>query len=366
MAINKTVAGTYAVDFRDQNKKRIQRTFDTYREAVAYQKEVLDAVQKREFLRPSNRSVKEVAEEWLEKKKTQGTYERNSLCAWQVHIDNYIVPSFGALLVQDVDVSRIEREAAEWNRRISAKTVNKILTTLTAVMALAKRHKLIKDNPADEAERLKLSAEQEEKAVTPDEVYSKTELKKIIEATEPGTLQRIAVELPALTGIRIGEVLRATWEAFDLKTGTFDVRLNMQDGDNGEPIFKAPKTKSGRRTLPLSGALLHDLRQWKLRCPPSARGLVLVNEIGNPLCRKSVSKLLDAAIDKAQVKRLTPHGLRHTFASLLIADGVPVSEVSYYLGHKNPAVTLAVYTHFVRQETGAMHNLAASILEAAQ
>ena len=53
MAINKTVAGTYAVDFRDQNKKRIQRTFDTYREAVAYEKESLGSVQKREFLRPS-------------------------------------------------------------------------------------------------------------------------------------------------------------------------------------------------------------------------------------------------------------------------------------------------------------------------
>lgn len=286
---------------------------------------------------------------------------------WQVHVDNYIVPSFGALLVQDLDVERIEKEAAQWNEKISAKTANKILTTLTAVMALAKRYKLRNDNPADDAERLKLSGEQEEKTVAPDEVYNKGELKRLIEATEPGTLQRIAVELPAFTGIRIGELLGATWEAIDLKTGAFDVRLNMQDSDKGEePIFKAPKTKSGRRTLELPPPLLQDLRLWKLRCPPSARGLVVVNEIGKPLCRKSVSKLLDAAIDKAQVKRLTPHGLRHTFASLLIADGRPPPEVSHYLGHKNPAVTLTVYTHFVKQETAAMHNLAASILEAVQ
>ena len=366
MAINKTVAGTYAVDIRDQNKKRIQRTFTKYSDAAAYEKDSLSSVQKREFIRPSNRTVKEVAEEWLEKKKAPGTYERNSLIGWQVHVDNYLVPSFGAILAQDLDVERIEAEAAKWNEKISAKTVNKILTTLAAVMALAKRYKLRKDNPADEAERLKLSGEQEEKTVAPDEVYSKAELKKLIEATEPGTLQRIAVELPAFTGIRIGELLGATWDAIDLKAGTFDVRLNMQDGDNGEPIFKAPKTKSGRRTLELSPPLLQDLRLWKLRCPPSARGLVVVNEIGNPLCRKSVSKLLDAAIDKAKVKRLTPHGLRHTFASLLIADGRPPSEVSHYLGHKNLAVTLSVYTHFVRQETSAMHNLAASILEAAQ
>jgi integrase len=367
MAINKTAAGSYAVDFRDQDRRRVQRTFEIYRDAVAFEKEALANVQRREFIRPSNRTVKEVAEEWLEKKRRQGTYERNSLIGWKVHVESYIVPSFGAVFVQDLDEERIEAEAMKWNQRVSAVTANKVLTTLAAVLALAKRYKLIKSNPAEEAERLKLSTEQEEKTVASDEVYSKGELKKVIEATEPGTLQRIAVELPAFTGIRIGELLGATWAALDLKAGTFDVRLNMQDSDRGEdPIFKTPKTKSGRRTLPLSGALLHDLRQWKLRCPQSARGLVLVNELGNPLSRKAVSKLLDAAIEKAQVKRLTPHGLRHTFASLLIADGVPVSEVSHYLGHKNPAVTLAVYTHFVKQETGAMHNLAASILEAAQ
>ncbi len=61
-------------------------------------------------------------------------------------------------------------------------------------------------------------------------------------------------------------------------------------------------------------------------------------------------------------KRLTPHGLRHTFASLLLADGIPVPEVSTYLGHKDCSVTLKIYAHFVREETHAMHNLAASIL----
>ena len=54
MAINKTEAGTFAVDFRDQFKRRIQRTFPTYREAVAFRKEALDKVQKREYLKPSD------------------------------------------------------------------------------------------------------------------------------------------------------------------------------------------------------------------------------------------------------------------------------------------------------------------------
>jgi integrase len=75
--------------------------------------------------------------------------------------------------------------------------------------------------------------------------------------------------------------------------------------------------------------------------------------------------MLDAAIVKAELeKRLTPHGLRHSFASLLLAASVPVPEVSHLLGHKNSAITLTVYAHFARDEkkTPAVHNLASSIM----
>jgi integrase len=75
--------------------------------------------------------------------------------------------------------------------------------------------------------------------------------------------------------------------------------------------------------------------------------------------------MLDRAITKAGLgKRLTPHGLRHTFASLLLADGVPVPEFSHLLGYKTPAVTMTVYAHFIRdkEKTPAVHNLALSIM----
>jgi integrase len=64
----------------------------------------------------------------------------------------------------------------------------------------------------------------------------------------------------------------------------------------------------------------------------------------------------------AGIKRLTPHGLRHTFASLLLADGRPVTEVSHLLGHRNAHVTITVYAHFIRQETTAIQDLAESVL----
>ena len=76
--------------------------------------------------------------------------------------------------------------------------VNKVLTTLTAVLMLAKRYKLIKDNPAEEAERSKIATENEDDIeVTPDKVYAKAEIKKLIDATEPESRERLLLMLPA-------------------------------------------------------------------------------------------------------------------------------------------------------------------------
>lgn len=364
MAINKTVAGTFAVDFRDQFKKRIQRTFTRWKDADAFEKEVAAQVQKGDFVRPSAETVREVADKWFQRKVEAGTYRRSTLKGWENHVKNHIAPTLGHLKVQQIDAETIEKAAAELGTKLSPQTVNKVLTSLTAILAMAKRYKLVKDNAAEEAERLKVATDEEDNIeVTPDEVYNKPELKKLIGATEAGTRERLLVMVPSLTGLRIGEVLALSWLAIDLKERKLHVRLTLADSDKGqEPLFQPPKTKSSRRTIPLPQELCHELKVWKLRCPPSERNLIFVTEEGKPFHRKAVSKILDRAIEAAEVKRLTPHGLRHGFASLLLAAGVSIPEVSYLLGHKDSYVTLKIYAHFVRQESRSVDNLAASIM----
>src|SRR5262249_30079585 len=156
-------------------------------------------------------------------------------------------------------------------------TVNKILGTLTSILALAKRYRMRLDNPAAEAIRVKIATKDDDGAVIePNEVYNKEELGKLIRATEQGTKDRIVVMLPALTGIRIGEQLALSWAAVDLKAGTLHVRQSLADNDAGEdPIFKDPKRASSRRTIGLPQELIHELRVWKLKCPHSEHDLVL-------------------------------------------------------------------------------------------
>jgi integrase len=212
MAINKTLAGTYVVDFRDQSGKRLRKTFDRLEDARSYSKQSLGDVSKGDFVAPLKITIRDMAESWYKRKKDAGIYRYGTLHNWRIHIDKHIVPALGQLRIQAAMVERIENAAAEWAKVASTKEANKILTTLTAIFKLAQRYGPIqgKANAAELAERLKVSNEEnEDEEVLPDQVYSEEDLKRLIDATEQGSRERVLVMVPTLTGMRIGGSLRA-------------------------------------------------------------------------------------------------------------------------------------------------------------
>jgi integrase len=175
MAINKTAAGTYVVDFRDQTGKRIRKTFDRLEDARTYNKQSIGEISKGDFVAPSDVTVKDMAEAWYKRKKDAGTYRYGTLHNWRIHIDKHIVPALGDFRIQAVTVEQIENAAAGWAKAASSKEGNKILTTLSAIFKLAQRRGPLqgKANAAELAERLKVSNEDNEDAeVLPDQVYS--------------------------------------------------------------------------------------------------------------------------------------------------------------------------------------------------
>src|SRR5262249_16564508 len=164
MAINKTVAGTFVVDysyFEDGKRKRKEKTFDTKKEAVAFLDEVRTQIHKREYVPPTNTTVKDAADTWYQKRVAE-SYARSARIYWKNHIDHYIVPSLGSYKIADVTVQAIEKAAAGWNLTLAPQTVNKILGTLTSILALAKRYRMRLDNPAAEAIRVKIATKDDD------------------------------------------------------------------------------------------------------------------------------------------------------------------------------------------------------------
>ncbi len=102
------------------------------------------------------------------------------------------------------------------------------------------------------------------------------------------------------------------------------------------------------RRIDLPEFLVTELRTWRLACPNGGDDLVFPNLAGNPM---SSTNLLQRgfypALRRAGLRRIRFHDLRHTFASLLIANGEVIVRVSRLLGHSSPMLTLNVYSHML-------------------
>jgi integrase len=145
-------------------------------------------------------------------------------------------------------------------------------------------------------------------------------------------------------GPRIGELTALRWRDVDLAGNRITVR--------------ASKTDAGLRQIDLLPALHDELSAHKAQAPSTAPdGFVFATAAGTELAQGNVRRrVLDKAIEKANEKLveaddiplpdgLTPHKLRHTFASILVALGVDPGSVMDQLGHTDPGFTLRVYRH---------------------
>ena len=386
MSIKVLKSGKFQVTIRDANKRLVRRAFRLESDAQKFQNQSREEINLGQFIRPVKETVAERCDAWLKRKKESNGYRFGTLQGYETHIEKYIKPELGGMRIQAVTILNCEEAALKWNARTSANTANMALKTLTGIFAEAQRHGVLRENVAEKAQRIKIDTESEDDGeIQPEDIYTEEQLGKLINATEPGTLDRILIWLGGFCGLRIGEILGFSWAAVNLKdaaTPKIRVIKNLVPeekdkadfpgyGDTGRTL-KDPKKKS-RRTLTAPHELVHDLKLWKLKCPasrpriwergePLAQQLIMVTVEGKPLQKKAAQALLDMAADRAGVDRRTLHRLRHTFASLQLDRGVSLPRVSRMLGHRDTTITSRTYGHWIDQETTAIQDLASSVL----
>jgi integrase len=113
--------------------------------------------------------------------------------------------------------------------------------------------------------------------------------------------------------------------------------------------FKPPKSRHGRRDVPLSPALVRELRTH-LAARPDGDGeaLVFPSRAGTPLAYpNALRRVLRPAVEEAGAPWAGFHTFRHTFASLHLAAGTNVLQLSRLMGHHSPEFTLRVYAHLI-------------------
>lgn len=184
------------------------------------------------------------------------------------------------------------------------------------------------------------------------EPFTAEEARALLAAAESdrlAALYRLALTL----GLRRGELLGLRWADVDLDAGRLRVARTLQRV-NGEIALKEPKTERSRRTLSLGPAAVAALRAhrdrqaWERKAAGDRwrdSGMVFTTTIGTTIDPDRLNKHYKALLARAGLREQRFHDLRHTAATLMLRDGLPVHEVSAVLGHSQTSTTLNVYAH---------------------
>lgn len=176
--------------------------------------------------------------------------------------------------------------------------------------------------------------------------------------------------LALLTGMRRGELLGLKWENLDLDRGTLAVRRTISRGKEGRWELGQPKTAAGRRSIALPASCVTSLRKHRARQNAERlrlgelwedHGFVFTNRTGNMLHVNSLGHAFGKLTEASGLPVIRFHDLRHTSATLLLAQGVHPKIVQERLGHADITMTLNRYSHV----TPDMQRMAADTLDAA-
>jgi integrase len=162
----------------------------------------------------------------------------------------------------------------------------------------------------------------------------------------------------SLYGLRRGEVLGLRWSDVDLMERKLTVRWT-RTAVAGEIVEGTPKTARSARTLPLDDALVAALDALMLRqrsesgdaqeayrpCPLCGGAHVVANELGQPYHPQWYSDRFAVVVNAAGVPSIRLHDARHSCGSIMHARGVPIADISAWLGHASADFTMRTYVH---------------------
>jgi integrase len=223
--------------------------------------------------------------------------------------------------------------------RLSARTINKYLVALHGIFRRAQRVHRLPTNPAAGVDRQPLQRSGEFAVLSPVEVEA---LARAAESEQDAAIFVVA----AFSGLRVGELRALRWADVDFSKRLIHVRRNFTYGSFGVP-------KSGRvRSVPLIDQAARALDGLSRRGRfVDEDDLVFPNEVGDPIDDGHLRARFYEALDRARLRWLRFHDLRHTFGTLAV-QAFPLSDVKAYMGHADISTTM-IYVHHVPQMDAA-------------
>jgi integrase len=254
---------------------------------------------------------------------------------------NHVLARWGAVPLAKVDHSAAQAWISGLGERLSPATVRECYRLTSGVLRSAVRDRLIGFNPCEGVRLPK-----RRRLDTDDQTITRDELSAKLLPAVPDRY-RALVALAAGTGLRWGECVGLRWDALDLDLAAVRV-VRVAEEVSGQVRLKPyPKSKAGRRNVPLPVFVVRLLRNHARDYQPGETGLVFTARTGAPVKRGTFRARIwkPALLRSGLPVALRFHDLRHSYATWLVSDGVPINDVAKVMGHEQASTTLDRYTH---------------------
>ena len=256
------------------------------------------------------------------------------------------------LTLRELEARHLQMFYSEMLRKVKPNTVIHYHAIIHSALKYAVKTDMLIQNVADKVDRPRKNSFQPV-------FLSAEEMQKMFEALR-GTKLELPVLVAAFYGFRRGEVLGLKWDAIDFERGTISVIRTVTtitlDGKQAEIEQQSAKTKSSLRTLPLIGSFREYFLQVKEAQELNKQvcgncynyeydGFVFVDELGERMRANYLTSAFPKFLESHGLRRMRFHDLRHSCASLLLANDVPMKQIQEWLGHSDISTTANIYSH---------------------
>lgn len=336
------------------NKKRAEKLLLEARAAFQPEEEIRASKRKEKKKEEAKDNIlfADFLLEWLEVVRYK--VDEVTYLSYRQSVEKRIVPYFRKKKIRLTELTArdIQTFYTEQLKTVKATTVIHYHANIHSALKYAFKQDYISTNPADKIERPR-----KEKYVG--KFYSQEEIEQLLEAVR-GTKLELPVWFGSFYGLRRSEVVGLKWEAVDFERNIFTIRHTVvsvyKEGGRVELAKDTTKTKSSMRTLPLVKKFREKLLEVQKRQKENQRlcgrsynrkylEYIMVDDMGNLITPSYITSRFPVLLEQKGLRRIRFHDLRHSCASLLLANDVPMKQIQEWLGHSDFSTTANIYAH---------------------